>query len=95
MSKTTCLALLVCVNLILLTGLVLVSYSPPAAYAQATSLAQDYMVVAGEIQDQHDAIYLVDVRSRVLHVLYFDRGPRQLRYAGWIDLESHFRHNRG
>lgn len=95
MSKSTWLSLLVCVNLVLLTGLVLCTYSPPAAYAQGTSLAGDYMVVAGEIQDQHDALYIIELRSRMLHVLYFDRGSKSLRYAGWRDLEQDFRRNRG
>jgi hypothetical protein len=94
MSKNTCLALLVCLNLALLTGIVLCSYSPPAAFAQGTSLAGDYMLVAGEIQDQHDGLYIIDVRNRILHVLYFDRGTKSLRYAGARDLEQDFRHNR-
>ena len=94
MNKTTCISLLVCLNLVILTGIVLVSYSPPAALAQGTSLASDYMVVAGEIQDQHDALYIVDLRNRLLHVLYFDRGRRQLQYAASRDLEQDFRNNR-
>lgn len=94
MSKTTCLSLLVCVNLLLLTGLVLCSHSPPAAYAQATSLASDYMVVAAEIEDQYDAIYIIDLRNRLLHVLYYDRLTKRLRYAASRDLEQDFRFNR-
>ncbi len=95
MRKNTWLSLLLCLNLVLLTGIVLVTYSPPTAYAQGTSLAGDYMVVAGEIQDQHDALYIIDVRNRILHVLYYDRGRKALRYAGARDLEQDFRHNRG
>lgn len=95
MNKNTSLSLLVCVNLVLLTALVLSSYSPPAACAQGTSLASDYMVVAGEIQDQHDALYIIDLRTRILHVLYFERGQKRLRYAESRDLEQDFRHNRG
>ena len=95
MTKNTWLVLLACVNLVLLTGIVLCSHTPPAAYAQGTSLAGDYMVVAGEIQDQHDALYIIDVRNRLLHVLYFERGRKQLRYAASRDLERDFRHNRG
>jgi hypothetical protein len=95
MATRTWLSLLVCLNLLLLTALVLCSYSPPAAYAQGTSLAADYMIVAGEIQDQHDALYIIDVKNRVLHALYYDRGQRRLRYAGWRDLELDFRANRG
>lgn len=95
MNKTTWIALLVCLNLVLLTGIVLCTYSPPTAFAQGTSLAGDYMVVAGEIQDQHDALYIIDVRNRLLHVLYFDRGSKSLRYAASRDLEQDFRFNRG
>jgi hypothetical protein len=93
-SKNTWLSLLACLNLVLLTGIVLCAYSPPSAYAQGTSLAGDFMVVAGEIQDQHDALYIIDVRNRLLHVLYFDRGTKSLRYAASRDLERDFRHNR-
>lgn len=95
MSKNACLTLLICVNLILLTALVLCASAPPAAYAQSTSLAGDYMAVAGEIQDEFDGLYIIDVRTHILHALYFDRGQRQLRYAGSRDLEQDFRHNRG
>lgn len=95
MSKTTCVSLLVCLNLVLLTGIVLCSYSPPTALAQGTSLANDYMVVTGEIQDQHDALYIVDLRNRLLHVIYYDRGRRLLQYAASRDLEQDFRNNRG
>ena len=95
MNKNTWLAALICLNLMLATGLVVCSYSLPAANAQVASLAQDYMLVAGEIQDQHDALYIIDVRNRLLHVIYYDRGAKQLRYAGSRDLERDFRHNRG
>jgi hypothetical protein len=95
MTKTTCVSLLVCLNLVLLTGIVLVSYSPPAALAQGTSLGGDYMIVAGEIQDQYDALYIIDMRNRLLHVIYFERGRKQLKYAASRDLEQDFRNNRG
>jgi hypothetical protein len=94
--KSLWIGLLVCLNAILLTGLILASYSPPAAYAQdATGLAGRYMVVAGEIQDQYDALYLLDTRSRNLYGFVFDRGRRQLRLSAARDLERDFRHNRG
>lgn len=95
MRKTTCLSLLICLNLVLATALILCAHTPPAAYAQGTSLGGDYMAVTGEIQDEHDGLYIIDVRARMLHALYFDRGQKQLRYAGSRDLEQDFRHNRG
>lgn len=94
MTRHVGLAALICVNLILITGILLFSYSIPAANAQTASLASDYLVVAGEIQDQHDALYMIDMRTRFLHIFYFDRGQRMLKYAGWRDLEQDFRNNR-
>lgn len=95
MSKNTWVALLVCVNLVLLTGLCLANYSLPTAHAQgSTSLADNYMLVTGEIQDQYDALYIIDVRERTLHAFYWERGHNQLVYADWLDLERDFRNNR-
>jgi hypothetical protein len=95
MNKSTCLALLVCVNLLLLTGIVLCASSPSAAYAQGPGLAQDYMAVAGKVQDGRDALYIIDVRNRTLHVLRYELAQRRLQYGGYQDLERDFRHNRG
>lgn len=95
MNKTTWLAVLVCLNLILLTGLVLVGDTPRTAAAQGTGLAGNYLVVAGEIQDGFDAIYLVDLQQRALHIFYFKKGTRTLQYGGGRPLEADFRHNRG
>jgi hypothetical protein len=91
MSKQTWLSLLVCVNLLLLTGIVLASYSPPAALAQATGLAGNYLMVAGEIQNEYDALYIVDLRTRTLHAFYFDKTNKRLKYSGYRDLERDFR----
>ncbi len=94
MKRNITISLLICVNLILFTSIVFFSYSLPEANAQSTSLANDYMVVAGEIQDGYDALYMLDGRTRLLHVFYYDRGTRMLKYAGWRDLERDFRNNR-
>ncbi|MCK4341259.1 MAG: hypothetical protein KAY37_05990 [Phycisphaerae bacterium] len=94
MNKTTCLTFLVCVNLILLTGLIFFSTTPRAAYAQGIGLADNYMLVAGEIQDEFDALYLIDMRERTLHTFYFRKGTKDLEYGGYRLLEQDFRHNR-
>lgn len=94
-KKRPWLAVLVCVNLILLTGVILVGHTPRAAMAQATGLAGNYMVVSGEIQDEFDALYLLDLRERALHTFYFRKGTQDLQYAGYRLLEQDFRHNRG
>lgn len=94
MSKSTCVALLVCLNLVLLTALCLASYSLPTAAAQGTGLAGNYLMISGEIQSDYDALYIIDIRSRALHSFYYDKGRRQLVYSDWRDLEKDFRANR-
>ena len=93
MSKSTALAGLVCLNLFLLTALCLASYSLPTAAAQGTGLAGNYMMVSGEIQDEYDALYVVDLRARTLHAFYWDKGRKQLVYSDWRSLERDFRNN--
>lgn len=91
MKKNTVLAILVCLNLALLAGVVLTQYSLPSARAQATGLAGNYLMVAGEIQDNYDALYLVDLKERALHAFFYDRGTRRLELGGSRDLEKDFR----
>lgn len=94
MNKTAWLTFLVCLNLILLTAIVFVSTTPRAAYAQGTGLADKYMMVAGEVMDDFDALYVVDMRERTLHTFFFRKGTRNLEYGGYRLLERDFRHNR-
>lgn len=93
MSKRSWIGLLVCVNLTLLVGLVLATTSPRSAFAQGTGLAGNYLAVTGEIQDQYDALYLLDLKNFVLHGFFYDRGPRRLAYAHSRDLNRDFRAN--
>lgn len=94
MRKSTWLTLLVCVNLVLLTAILLLGYTPRAALAQGTGLAGNYLVVTGEIQDEFDALYMLDLTERALHTFYFEKGSRDMQYAGYRLLELDFRHNR-
>ena len=95
MSKSTLLSLLICLNLVLVTGIALVSYQPPRAMAQLanTGLAGNYLVVTGEIQNEYDALYLIELRSLTFHAFYYDKGKRQLIYSDVRSLERDFRNN--
>lgn len=92
-GKSAIISCLICINLFLLTALVIFGVAPPAAVAQGTGLADQYMVVTGQIQSQFDALYLLDLRARTLHVFYFIKGGRDLEWAGYRDLERDFRNN--
>lgn len=94
MNKQTWISLLVCVNLALLTGVIVAATSLPAANAQATGLSGNYLAVCGEVQDQFDALYLIDSQSKTLHAFSWDRGEKHLRYAQSRDLRRDFRNDR-
>ena len=61
MTKKSIIILLVGLNLVLLATLILTSWKLPAAYAQAAPLGQNYVMVAGEIRDGVDALYVIDL----------------------------------
>lgn len=95
MSKSLWIGILTCANLVLLTGIVLFSTTPSVARAQPTGLAGNYMMVAGEIQDQYDALYIIDLRTRLLHAFYVEKTNYRFVYSDTRDLERDFRNNRG
>ena len=95
MSKNAWLALLVCVNVGLLAAVCFTAYALPAAAAEGTGLAANYLMVSGEIQDQYDALYLLDQHERTLHAFYWDKARRELLYTDSRDLDRDFRNNRG
>ncbi len=93
MTKTRLLTFLICLNLVLATALLWVAVPPRLAYAQGTGLAGNYIAVTGQIQREFDALYLLDLQQRALHVFYFVKGSNELEYAGFRDLERDFRAN--
>jgi hypothetical protein len=94
MKKDSWIAALVCANVALLAGIVLWTFPQKSALAQGTGLGGNYMAVAGEIQDQFDALYVVDMKNHILHAFQFDRGKRQLEYVDSRDLKRDFRNDR-
>ena len=73
MNKRTVISLLVCVNLILLTAIVLFSYSPPKALAQGVSLSSNYLLetlmlcVPGAFAQDDEPQAPFDVQGRKHH----------------------------
>lgn len=93
MPKNAVLAVLLCLNVALAVALVVLGLPPKTAVAQGTGLAGNYIAVTGEIQSKFDALYLMDLQNRALHVFYFMKGTQDLQYAGYRDLERDFRNN--
>jgi len=93
MSKRALIVLLAGVNLLLLTVLILAGYGVPAAYAQPAPLGQNYVMVAGEINDGVDALYVLDLTQRRMFVFVpnRDQNNRRVVLTAFRDLQRDFR----
>lgn len=93
MTKRAVIVLLVGLNLLLAATLILTASRPPAAYAQAAPLGQNYLMVAGEIRNALDGLYVIDLAQRRIHVFVPNRDQtnRRIFHAGWRDLNKEFR----
>lgn len=90
MTKRALVCLLVGLNAVLFTVLVVAAWDLPKAHAQAVGLASNYLMVAAEINDDHDALYVCDLATRIMHVFEVDRTSRQLIRIDMRDLRQDF-----
>jgi len=93
MSKRSWITLLIGLNLVLLASLILSRGGMPAAHAQPAPLAENLLLVTGEIRDGVDALYVIDLNTRRMHVYIPNRdmNNRRIGYVGWRDLLREFR----
>ena len=96
MSKRAIIILLAGLNLVLLASLFLTVYRPPAAYAQAVPAPQSLVMATAEIRDKENALYMLDLAARRMHVFITNRAlnNRRMIYVGYRDLQRDFRGNR-
>lgn len=91
MSKRVLIVALVGVNLALLAALVICANPPRAAYGQAVAAAGNMLMLTGEIQDGYDALYLVDLPRREMHVFTPEKSRRgRLVYRDTRSLKRDF-----
>lgn len=94
--KPVIIALLLVVNLGLLTALILSVAETPAAQA-GTALGQamygspKYLMVTGRFRASDQALYVVNLERRMLAVFTFDQANRKLTYNGRTALAGDFR----
>lgn len=94
MSKRAIVMLLIGINAVLATTLIVAGWELPRANAQAAPLASNYLMVAGEINDDHDALVVIDLSARMMHTFDMDRGSKQLLHIDFRDLKQDFRGSR-
>jgi len=96
MNRHGVIVLLVGVNLLLLATLIILNVSPPGAFAQVAPLGQNYAMVAAQIHNGIDGLYVLDLSQRRLHLFLPNRDQlnRRLIYTGYRDLQKDFRGGR-
>jgi len=103
MTKHVLIVVLVGINLFLLAGVILVTYTPQAALAQDVTTegiavgGEDFILIAGEVELNNDMIYIVDVQNDLLHMFRTnfprlgDDQPVLVRHVFTRDLSRDFR----
>jgi len=78
---------LIVVNVALLIGLATRFAKPREAQAQPLGLSGNYLMVAGNVLGTtEDAVYLLDLGSRQLYALLYDKTRKDILVAGPRDL---------
>jgi len=91
MSKTKrwLIVALVCLNVALIGGVVLVA-SAPEAEAQIIGAGTDYMVVTAAIGSDYDAVYVLDLSKMALGAWKLDKTSKKLVPLGVRGLAEDF-----
>ena len=106
MTKHVMIVVLVGINLFLLAGVILVTYSPPAALAQDVAVeagveGNNYILVSAEVELNNDMIYVFDVQNEFLHMFRTnfprlgDDQPVLIRHIFTRDVSRDFRQQEG
>ena len=94
--KAVVIAILLVVNLGLLTAVVLSVLEGGQAWAgtaqaQALPGSPKYLMVTGRFRENEQALYVVNLQSRLLTVFTFSKSKKRLSYNGRASLAADFR----
>ena len=88
-SSNRWLVLLLCLNAVLVTCLVACYVEMPRAHAQVR--ANDYMVVPGDIREDKQAVWVLDMATFQLTSCVYDRNAKRVKVGEVLDLNAVFR----
>ena len=92
MTRHSIIVALVGLNLFLLAAILFSVSSPTEAQAQPVGGAGNYLLVSAEVQNNYDALYVIDLPQRLLHAFLLNRSrPAALEYRDSRDLSQDFR----
>ncbi len=92
MRKRWVIVMLIGFNLALLAGLILSTYSLPAAYAQSGGRKGDFTCVTAKAAGRtYDVLYVLDASGHKLYAFYPSSAPRgPLTWSAPRDLKADF-----
>jgi len=91
-GKNLMLGLLVVLNIVLLAAVLFHVSTGRPAYAQPANIASNYLAVAAEVANSYDALYVLDVADRRLHMFIPTKGGQtRLDLVASRDLNGDFR----
>ena len=91
MKKLAIIAL-VCVNVALLA--LVLGRALPEARAQTVRGASNYLLTTGQIENDYDVVYVMDLSKRQLKAWQFDRTKKKLQILRGRDLVKDFKGRR-
>lgn len=92
MNKRNAVVALIGLNLFLLAALILSSYSPPEALAQARGRPGDFAIASIQMHQEIEEIAVVNIQTAQMF-FFVPRetgGTPKLQYAGFRDLKRDF-----
>ena len=91
-SQDKWLAILLSVNLILITAIVLTHMDMPQAQAQrrSRSLGGEYMLVPGQFKGDSQIVWIMDMRSALLTSCLVDKSRLDVQAGEVLDMSGQF-----
>ncbi len=82
MNRRAIIVALAGLNLLLAGVLILMAFELPKAQAQGIGRAGNYLMVAGEIQDGLDALYIMNLDQQILDVILLNKQGNRPEIVG-------------
>jgi len=83
-TKNRALLILLCVNVVLLTAIVVSLVNPPQALAQVRPY--DYLLVPGDCREDEQIVWIIDMGSYQLCSAIFNRSNNNIEFSAVINL---------
>ncbi len=83
-KKDRWLVILLCVNLLLVTGMVFQSVGLPPAYGQV--VGHDYILIPGNLNVDSQIVWVIDLRTHQLTSCMYNFDNRKIDFGQVIDL---------